>query len=459
MVVPKSDIFEGTMEQLSNKLLLKNTSIITMESNTVLSNHDVEIEKGLIKDIKPTGVIPVGPYCEVIDCSEKFTIPGLMDMHVHLEHEEEMLLYLANGVTSVRNMWGGKNHIYWRQMIKNEKLFCPYIYTTSPLIDGAPVFWPNSVVFENPEEVKEAISEYKRVGYQQLKIYNGLTKEIYDAICEAGNEHQMPLVGHVPYALALDYVLDKGQYCLEHFDGFTLKLIPQEYLKKWKPGDTASTLEILKHIDETAIPVVIDKVIRAGAWVCPTLVVWILLDLESERKFLERPENEYLLPSLLSEWSWMTESARQDPAWGKYLSIEKVLSKVYASHLKEAGGKMIVGTDTPNPHVIPGFSIHDELETLVETGYTPFEVLEGCTKNGAEFMSDLDTVGTVSIGKRADLLLLNENPLVNISNTRNRYGIVWRRKWFPQEVLDKQLEDLKQSMAKKREETEKQQER
>jgi hypothetical protein len=447
------------MEESNKGLLLKDTSIITMESSTVLSNHDVKIEKGSIKDINPTGVIPIGPNCEVIDCSGKFTIPGLMDMHVHLLQEEEMLLYLANGVTSVRNMWGAPIHFYWREKMKNEELFCPNIYTTSPLMDGSPAIWPNSVVFENPEEAKQVVSEYKRIGYQQLKVYNGLSKKIYDAIWESGIKHQMPLVGHVPFALDLDYVLDKGQYCVEHFDGFTWRLIPQDDLKGWNPNDTVSTLEILKKIDETAIPIVIDKVIQTGTWICPTLVVMIPFDLESERTFLERPENDYLLPSTLREWSSMTASARQDPAMIKYQNIEKDLSKMYASQLREAGGKMIVGTDTPNPHVIPGFSIHDELESLVETGYTPYEVLEGCTKNGAEFMNDLDVVGTVSIGKRADLLLLDENPLMNISNTRKRYGIVWWGKWFPQKTLDKRMEDLRKSMVKKGEEAKKPQER
>ncbi|MFX1566784.1 MAG: amidohydrolase family protein [Promethearchaeota archaeon] len=431
----------------SNLILIKNTNIITMESEDVLYNHDILIENEIIKEIQPTGKIELSSEQLIVDGTNRYTLPGLMDMHVHLMDENQMILYLANGITTIRNMWGFPRHLKWQERIEHGDLLCPNIFTTSPIIDAKP-YWPNCAIVNTPDNAKKLVKIFKDLGYKQIKIYFNLTREVYDALIDAGREHNIPIVGHVPWAVGLEHALQKRQYAISHLDGYLLSFLPEDAPPKYTT-DMNIWIQSFDYLDESRIPSIIKKAVDAGVWHCPTLVVHFLLEFEEQERLLSRPETRFISPEILDAWD-LKKNPRlnqkfKSKEWVEFTRKSIELKSSILGKLYQSKGKILVGTDALNPHTIPGFAFHDELERFVSSGISPYETLKCATKNAAEFIGCLDKVGTVSVGKRADLLILNANPIEIITNTKKRFGLVFRGRWISQEYLNDQLEKLTES--------------
>jgi cytosine/adenosine deaminase-related metal-dependent hydrolase len=374
-----------------------------------------------------------------IDGRGKYLMPGLIDMHVHLKLPEYLLLYVANGVTTVRNMRGEPRHLEWRARVAKGEMLGPQIYTTGPILDGDPPFGKGGQIVRNSKEAEQAVAEHKQAGYDFIKVYNNLSKESYDAIIAAGKKYNIEVVGHVPLELGLEYALKSRQHSIEHAENFIYSYFHDD-------------------LDESKIPYVAKAVRDAGVWVCPTLVTFQYVVLQTEQgpdltELLQRPELKYIAPSVRQSWlpennEYLTrfegnESRRKNAARRFRRQLEFL--KLVVKGLHDAGARLVVGSDAAIPFVLPGFSVMEEIKLFVEVGYTPLEAIKAATRDAAECLNRLDEFGTIAVGKRADLILLSGNPLENIANLNNRAGVMVRGRWFTEGELQKRLNSLAES--------------
>lgn len=399
-------------------------SVITMEDTGILEHQTVIIERGFIVSIEASDLAKVPPNALVIDGRGRFLLPGLADMHVHAWQEQELTLFVANGITTVRNLFGDPLHLDWRKRIDTGELLGPRLYTSGPIIDGGSPRWPGSAVAISPEQGIAAVMAQKQAGYDSIKVYEGLTEAAYDAILATAQEQELRVAGHVPKEVSIEHVLNSGQDTIEHARHVLLLDASIDV--------PALDMHRLEHVAALAK--------KQGAWLVPTLdaysKVW---PLPNEVAVLDsRPERAYLHPEVLVAWQGMKRKPEE-------VQKERVLDDIRRQavrFLHESGVRILAGTDTPNPNLVPGFAIHDELEALVLAGMTPYEALRSATRNPAEYLRILDVAGTVAVGKRADLVLLDANPLKDIRATRRLAGVMLRGAWWPRAELQKKLDAI-----------------
>ena len=407
--------------------------VVPMNRQGVLKNRTVIVRGDRVAKIGRTGGVEVPEGAVVIDAGGKYLMPGLADMHVHVWCEGDLLLYVANGVTTVRNMSGAQLHLDWKKRLAAGDLLGPTLHTTGPIIREA----------DDPEHARTLVIEHKEAGYDFVKVYSGLTRAAYNAIMATAAEHEIRVVGHVPYAVSVEYALDAGQYSIEHLDGYGLAL------EKEPPYDGANYyVRELYGWENGAldrIPALAKKTHESDAWICPTLGVndARLAPLEVKLRALKRPEIRYVFPDQLRDWKRQEGHAEGYRSWrASDVNRDRMTKAAW-----DAGGHVLLGTDTANPFLIPGFSIHGELGHLVEAGLTPYEALRTGTRNAAEFLGRPGEFGAVAEGLRADLILLEANPLEDVRHVASRVGVMVRGRWYAEAELQRRLEDLAASYA------------
>jgi len=406
-------------------IILKNVNVLTMADENVLENVDILIDNGQIKKI---GTQLEFDNAQIIDCSQQYVMPGLYDMHAHLYTSEgDLALYLANGVTTIRNMWGEPLYNEFRDKINKGEMVGPTVYNFGQIMDGdPPVRQPDrhNVTIKTVEEAKREVYRMKDEGYDFIKIYDMLSLDNYNAIAEVAKECNMKFAGHVPRAVGFENVVKAGQHSIEH----------------------------MAYVTESDI----NLAATSGIWICPTISV-----LNTSEKLYSENDLSYLLEDTridyidketrsmwemsvnMKEWyeqmdGKMKEAMDDWRAKSKYHYIKPLISKAY-----QAGCNMILGTDTPNPFIYPGFSIHEELELMVDCGLTPYDAIKTGTYNAAKCLDELDVTGTLEVGKNADLVLLESNPLENISNTRKIVGVMKKGQWFDSKKIEEMLVGVK----------------
>jgi imidazolonepropionase-like amidohydrolase len=405
--------YARVMARKADVYLIRDVSVIPMDRDTVLAHRFVLVENGRITQVAgaadrlPTEGKPV-----VIDGAGKYLVPGLADLHVHLNDDNNLLLLVANGVTTVRDMFGHPFHLELRQKIARGQLLGPTLFAASPVLEGPRQSWPHSVRVNTAAEARDAVVRYGRQGYDFIKIYHTLPPELYAQVLRTGDSLGIRAVGHAPLAVGLEAMLAMNQYSIEHIDLGQLRQI--------SPGIPLERKAAL--------------IGASGKWICPTLTVHQRM--HKGPGDLPRHYEQYVDGQTRRFW----QDRLRDGA-GEY-----ELQKKLAGILFRSGGKLLAGTDCLNAYVPAGFSLHDELQELVSAGLPPFEALKTSTVHAAAFLGKPDA-GTVAAGKRADLLLLDGNPLEDIRHTRRISGVMVRGKWFPAGELDAMLREVKAQYA------------
>jgi len=363
--------------------------------------------------------------------------PGLADMHVHINNKKDLILFLVHGVTTVQNMWGYEgfrlklmgfpSQLKLRDKIAQCKILGPAIYTAGPILEGEPLTQPFMKKIKKAENGSKEVIAQKNEGYDFIKVYDHLDKETYDSIIQTAKQQKIPVKGHVPFSVSIEHVLKSGQNSIEHLTGYI-------------DPDAARFL-----IPEDSIDVYSQKTQEAGVWNCPTVVIWQKRGLDKQKiKELEKhPGMKYLsfMQHLFLKMSIkaLNESITYE---GDYTKKIAELDYKMIKALNSAGAKLLPGTDCGNPFVFPGWSLHEELQHFVNAGLTPFEAIQAGTKNAAESLGKLDEFGTIEAGKRADLILLKENPFQDISNISKIAGVMVRGLWFSKKEIDEILKNL-----------------
>jgi imidazolonepropionase-like amidohydrolase len=285
-------------------------------------------------------------------------------------------------------------------------------------------------VYEIPERAFEAVNKQIEQGYDFIKVYDHIDLPIYEAIIETAQTQGMMVVGHTPKKVGLERVLSSGQVTIEHISGF-IDADAGEYA-----------------IPEGELPKYARMAATAGIYVCPTIAVYqMYVPNEELHRLEERPEMAYISPGAKFMWKYITRPGSMGNVTyqGDYPARIKTLLMNTTRILHENGVKFILGTDTDNPYLVPGTSLLDELDYLVSAGFSPYEAIQTGTRNSAEAMGKSDEFGTIEIGKRADLILLENNPLEDVGNIRQRVGVMVRGRWLTGVQLQSMLAGLVES--------------
>jgi hypothetical protein len=427
-------------------------SVVAMDSPRVLGHQTVLVEHGRIVSVGPSHTVRLPAKANRIEGHNRFLLPGLADMHVHLmEPEAYFPLFLAYGVTTVRNMAGGPDILELRDRVASGALLGPTIYTAGPLLDGSLPVWEGSDVITTPEQARQAVAKQKSAGYDFLKVYDNLRPAAYDAIISAAGDARMPVAGHVPPHVALQRVLDAHQWSIEHLTGYF------EWLQNNRsPFRKEEEREVFPHpahllarrqalanwIDESRIPHAATLTAKAGTWNVPTLVAWLNMTPHAALDAAwKRPGMEYAT-AMLREW-WNSDNGYTAEDWAAKRRGDLMRAKIVKA-LREAGARLLPGTDTPHPFVLPGLSMHEELANFVNLGMSPYQALKAATIDAAEFMGKAGEFGVIKPGARADLILLEANPLDDIENTKRIVGVMIQGHWLSRDALGQGLKALGQ---------------
>ncbi len=423
-------------------------SVVPMDTDHVMKEQTLVVQGDRIAMIGPTATTDIPPDALRIDASNQYLIPGLADMHVHLQRDRGpdtnrwmLALFLANGITTVRNMWGTPGHLRLRKNIESGLELGPTIFTTGPVIDGSPPMWKDSTVVESATAAREVVIQQKQDGYDFIKVYSRLTRTAYDAIVATAKAENIRVVGHTPIAVGLKGVLAAGQASIEHLDGYVNEIESADSPVYGKT-DWYSQMIAYSFIDSAKLEASVIETREAGAWNCPTLVTmskWV--SPEDRAALLLRPEMKYVPPQVRQSWDDLYRIqlggfSRLD--FRKLRESDVARSRIVDA-LNKGGAHILAGTDTPNAFVLPGYSLHEELQKLVAAGLTPYQALGAATRDAAVFLDKLDEFGTIAVGKRADLVLLAGDPLTDISNVDKIVGIVVRGHWLPSAALQEMV--------------------
>jgi hypothetical protein len=421
-----------------------------MSRSGVLAHHTVVVRGDRIVAVAPAAEATPPAGATTIDGSGKWLMPGLADMHVHVWTEDQLTMFLAAGVTTIRNLFGSDQHLAWRTQIAHGEKLGPTIVTAGPLIDGDPPIWPGSTVLVNPLDADKIVADQKAAGYDFLKPYSRLSREAYEALAAAGKRHGMVLAGHVPTAVGLTGVLAAQQHSIEHLDGYVYALVPDGVTLPEAGSTQARMRAALSRLDPARLPGVVAQTLAAGTWNCPTLVVLdrfaALEDLEALKRRVQWLDK--IPPAIVAQWD-----PRQDFRLRTYTAEDYAVlragnaqrAKILAA-LAAANAPLLVGTDTGNPFVIPGAALHDEIELMVAAGLPRERVLRAATADAARYLGTPHEAGVVDIGARADLVLVSIDPLT-APLPLVPDGVMVRGKWLPRADLEARLADITRRIA------------
>ncbi len=439
------------MAPVEQGLAFVDVSIVPMDADHVLEHQTVLIRGDRIAALGPAASTRVPDGTTRIDGHGKWLMPGLVDMHVHLDDADDGTLYVANGVTTIRNMWGTPQTLATRADYAAGRALGPTVYTTGPILDGKPPVWPGSLAIENAEEADKELTAEKAAGYDFVKVYSRLGKDAYLGILAAARKYGLRVVGHVPEAVGLDGVLAAGgQESIEHLNGYLMAVQEDHSPALGKPEVGANSRVALAHVDDAKLADIVRRTKAAGVWNCVTLVFFERFAALDDRDALLRlPAVKYVSPEQLADWDPKKDFRMQGMTTKDFATVRALVAfdERVTRALRDAGARLLLGTDTSNPFVIAGFAVHEELALLVEAGLTPFEALRAGTTDAAEFLHTEREFGRVAPGLRADLILVDGNPLADVHNAARASGVVLRGQWLPAVKLEAALDRLAKDRA------------
>ncbi len=422
-------------------------NVVPMDRERVLRDQTVVVRDGNIVAMGPATSTPVPQGALRIDGAGKYLLPGLAEMHAHIpvpdedrEYTERVLfLYVANGVTTARGMLGHPSHLELRRRIEAGEIVGPRLWTSGPSANG------NSV--RTPAQADSLVRAQKAFGYDFVKIHPGLSWESFEALDRAADEVGIKFAGHVPTAVGVPRALSAGYWSIDHLDGYLHAIVADEAPLNREESGGFFGIGLLDYVDESKIPVISRATREAGVWNVPTQTLMENLASETPPESLAlRPELRYMPRQFLERSIQQKRNLHRQTtpqARRRFIELRRKLVKA----LHDAGAGLLLGSDAPQWWNVPGFSALRELEAIVAAGLTPYQALETATRQVAVFLGVSDRQGTVDVGKRADLLLLDANPLENISNVHRRAGVMIRGQWLSREAIEQRLAQIAASYA------------
>jgi imidazolonepropionase-like amidohydrolase len=420
-------------------LVIRNVSVIPMDGEEVLTGQTVVVRDGRIESVGAApAALPAG--ATIIDGRGRYLMPGLAEMHAHVGgaavNPRILTLFAVNGVTTARGMLGAPTHLPLRDSLGRGLVLGPRLITSGPSFSG-----PNVT----PESAAQRVREQHAAGYDLLKVHPGLTREAFDALARAAHELGMPFAGHVPLDVGLDRAIEARYNSIDHLDGFVEALLPSDAPVTRAQGGWFG-LNLVPHLDMGRLPGIVERVRAAGIPVVPTqtLMEYLYNDMTGD-ELAGRIEYRYWIPGQVEQWRTQKNERLASPETpsaehrARYIEIRRRIIR----ELHDAGVPVLLGADAPQVWNVPGFSAHRELQLYVASGMTPYQALRTGTVDVARHLGEEGRTGVVRPGARADLILLDANPLADIENTMRIHGVVLNGRWIGSDERSRLLAELR----------------
>jgi imidazolonepropionase-like amidohydrolase len=414
-----------------------NVNVVPMSSATLIPQQTVIVDGGKIVVIGDVDTTPIPDDATVIDGTDRFLMPGLAEMHAHVPEatspsiERYFNLYIANGVTTIRGMLGHPSHLALRADLASGAVFGPRLVTSGPSINGRSV--------SGAAQAREMIAQQHAAGYDFAKIHPGLEADEFDAVADTANGIGFPFAGHVTGPAGLQRILEQGQATIDHLDGYFVALLPPDSPGLGGFGGFFDVF-LADEIDTSRIGEIAKETAEAGVWNVPTeVLVEQLVDETSITELRNRPEMRYMPSDTVDTWVRAKETQLADRNYDAAVATRGIeLRRRLILELHRAGAGLLLGSDSPQVFNVPGFSLHRELDVLVDAGLSPYDALYTGTVAVAEFLGS--NGGVVAVGRDADLVLLDANPLDDIRNSRRIHGVMLRGTWHGAGALEARIE-------------------
>ena len=413
-----------------------NVNIVPMTEEVVIAGQTVIVDNGLITSIGPVDSTPLPEHADIVDGTDRYLMPGLGEMHAHIpdagsaELDRVLTLFAANGVTTIRGMLGRPSHLQLRQQLLEGKVFGPRLITSGPSMNG------NSV--SGAADGARQVRAQHEAGYDFIKIHPGLSSNEYLAIADAANELGMPFAGHVPVAIGVDKALEAGMATIDHLDGYLAALMPADSDASGGYGGFFDVL-LAGQLVEERIAGLAARTAAAGTWNVPTESLFEhRVSAVPVAELSNRSEMRYMPAATVRQWVQSKERLESEAGFNPELASRAIeLRRMLILALHEAGAGLLLGSDAPQVFNVPGFSLHHELQFMVASGLTPFEAIATGTTAVAKFLGT--NAGSIEIGRTADLVLLDADPLADVRNTRRVHGVMLRGSWHSSRDLESRL--------------------
>ena len=413
-----------------------NVNILPMDADRLLTGQTIIVEGHEIVAIGNVDVVPVPKGIEIVDGTDRYLMPGLAELHAHVPDAQSpnldryFTLFVANGITTVRGMLGQASHLALRQHLLDGKTFGPRLITSGPSLNGRSV--------NGAADGRRQVRQQHSAGYDFIKIHPGLDAAEFSAIAETANGLGIPFAGHVPVAVGVANALALEMATIDHLDGYFAALLPADDVGAGGYGGFFDVL-LADRLVESRIAEIAVRTASAGTWNVPTQTLFEqLVSAESVTDLMMRPEMRYMPEETARQWASAKEQQLGERGFSLDVGARAIeIRRKLIRALHEAGAGILLGSDAPQIFNVPGFSLHRELDLLVVAGLAPYDALVAGTRAAGEFLGT--NAGIVAVGREADLLLLDANPLVDIGNSRRIHGVMLRGNWLSAAELDRRL--------------------
>jgi imidazolonepropionase-like amidohydrolase len=434
------------------EILLGNVHVVDVESGKVLEDRFLILKDGKIMQVLPMSKLPNnGVGLNITDGKGAYVFPGLAEMHAHLPaatdgntqlQEETLWLYLSNGVLRIRSMLGHESHLALKNKVVTGKVAGPRMFISGPSLNGTSV--------ESPQMGSQMVSSQKAAGYDHLKLHPGLDTPKFLAIAETAKAVGIPYGGHVSLAVGLETSIQNGYKSVEHMDGYLEAMIADK--SRLNPTIAGPfNMLLVGEADQGRLPDLIKMTLKNNTWIAPTLTLFDrYFGYVPADSFRLAPEMKYL-PGLQIQ-QWVTQK--------KLLENQGVLSKANVQpylefrnqlflSLHQAGVPMIMSSDSPQVFNVPGFSIHHEIEMMSKAGMSNLEILRTGTVNPALYFDQKGEWGVIKKGAAADFVLVEKNPLEDLSTMKRPIIVVMGGKFYDRTRLDEELAKIEMNHLRK----------
>ena len=481
------EALQGPTQRAGGLVAITHVTVIDVATGTELPDRTVLLHGRHITALDTAPRIHLAADTRRVEGRGRFLIPGLWDMHAHfggdrLTRRHTFPLFIANGITGVRDMWGDCDSLCaqdaddndrpvpaavvagWKRDVRRGVLVGPRLVAASTFFDGPSPDFPGTYAIHSPEEARAKVRLARAHGVDFIKVLNQLSRESYLAVIEEAGRQGLPVAGHVPFAMTPGEVSRAGQRSIEHWgdivaygsagshascstrpdavwEAFQAARTTTDTTKATRARLRADYLHLLTTTYSDALCAgLFAEFARNGTARVLTLVEMRGSEVTrlGDTVLATNPRLRYVDAATHSAW---LEAAPIDSA-SRRLSADSAATVAYVNlvlslpgPMQRAGVLLLAGTDEPNPWVIPGFSLHDELVLLVHGGLTPLQALQSATINPARFLGATDSLGTVAPGKLADLVLLEADPLADIHNTSRIVAVFTAGRYFSRAAL------------------------
>lgn len=460
----------NTISQVEPTILIQNVNIINVKNGQVLFERSILVSDGKIKSILPTKELDIIDFSEIVDAQGGFVIPGLWDMHAHLRADNlppeittdwMMPLLIANGVTGVREMTSScktddqgqvclEQMRKWQKEIEMGTLYGPRFLSLSSFKLDPP--WDYKI---RQKEIEQMVETFDEQNIDLIKIYDRLPQKAYNWLMLEAKKYDIPVGGHIPLTMTVSEASAKGLRSLEHARDFLFDCFPgsKVFRKSGRSRDLSIDImhDMVDQFEEKKCQKTFQVMIKNKTWYVPTHLTRRMEAFADNFEFRNDNRNQYIPNMLLGSWM---KDANRVVAIDSSKHGRDAFMKFYRKGLEitgkahDAGVRVIVGTDGGDSFVYPGFSVHDELKEFVKAGLTPLEAIQAATLHAAEFLGLQDSFGSIEVGKKADFILLKDNPLVNIENTQIMKAVIYRGEYLDSGKLNSFLDKAKDFKSK-----------